>query len=598
MNGAMRLVLSSIFLIFCAVGPIYAQPQSKLALLIGNAKYPLLVKELKNPVNDTIAVEAALRSIGFATQILSDKPRAEIMGAIKRYAAELNRAGKDAIGFLYYSGHGAARPGYPDNYLIPTDVPTMSDRNVWEKAIELNEIKDALKKYAPFATFFLVIDACRDELSLDLKSTGESLKGFVEERDRQGIYIAFSTSFGHTAADWPDRMNGPYAEVLAEEIVRPGIDHLRLFFNVGTRVAALTDDKQEPVEISGLHRLVYFNGEPRPKEDAPQRPPKGEEAQKVWVLISRATDPEIFKKFIEAYAETELAEKARMRLAELDKRLTEPTNNTPPVDPLVTSTKSNWPSYRRGETIVIELKSPLRSGLSAYADFDLGSQTKRTNAQYDQQKSAYFMKQIIPQDTSTGSYKVAVYAEEVKTGRKERRDIPIEIGFTRTEWTATYLQPLPGRPATMIPKGGYAVAVSSDDRSKGEKALREFCTRYPDLNFALYDSVNLKYQIEIGYNLSRQDAETLFQFAKDRKIATPPRLLQYGWDSHAAYYCDCFQIERDNPATSSYPPNGCRVRRQDTNPQSEPTYSPYATDIYYGGRWWFWGSDQHWHQRP
>jgi len=40
--------------------------------------------------------------------------------AIHAFAARLKAAGPDAVGFLYYSGHGIASAG--ENYLIRTDV--------------------------------------------------------------------------------------------------------------------------------------------------------------------------------------------------------------------------------------------------------------------------------------------------------------------------------------------------------------------------------------------------------------------------------------------------------------------------------------------
>jgi uncharacterized caspase-like protein len=40
--------------------------------------------------------------------------------AIHAFAAKLKTAGPDAVGFLYYSGHGIASAG--ENYLIPVDV--------------------------------------------------------------------------------------------------------------------------------------------------------------------------------------------------------------------------------------------------------------------------------------------------------------------------------------------------------------------------------------------------------------------------------------------------------------------------------------------
>ena len=49
--------------------------------------------------------------IGFAEdniRIVANGDRRQILGAIDQHAEALKKTGQDAVGFLYYSGHGAA----------------------------------------------------------------------------------------------------------------------------------------------------------------------------------------------------------------------------------------------------------------------------------------------------------------------------------------------------------------------------------------------------------------------------------------------------------------------------------------------------------
>jgi Caspase domain len=75
---------------------------------------------LKNPYNDIALVGEALARQDF--QVLppiKDATRTAILGGVRELVRRLNTAGGGAIGFIYYSGHGAAEKDTNINYLIP-----------------------------------------------------------------------------------------------------------------------------------------------------------------------------------------------------------------------------------------------------------------------------------------------------------------------------------------------------------------------------------------------------------------------------------------------------------------------------------------------
>jgi uncharacterized caspase-like protein len=135
----------------------------------------------------------------------------------------LRAAGPDAVGLFYYSGHGAADGG--TNYLIPVDVKTIEDGELWDQSLRLTEITRKLKGEAGNATHFVVFDACRNVLKLRRSGTRAVVqsKGFVPVVQEAGMLIAYATAEGELASDVGSGA-GPYAKVLAEEIVKPGVD--------------------------------------------------------------------------------------------------------------------------------------------------------------------------------------------------------------------------------------------------------------------------------------------------------------------------------------------------------------------------------------
>ena len=56
------------------------------------------------------------------------------------------------------------------NYLIPVDVKSAEDGELWDQSLRLTEVTRKLKAEAGNATHFVVFDACRN--TLKLRKTG------------------------------------------------------------------------------------------------------------------------------------------------------------------------------------------------------------------------------------------------------------------------------------------------------------------------------------------------------------------------------------------------------------------------------------------
>ena len=237
--------------------PQAANAQDKFALVIGNKNYSPQVGALVNPHNDAKLISDALAEIGFKVVTIQDGDRTAMLREVSKLAAALGTAGKDAVGFFYYSGHGVSRPGERTNYLIPIDVRNMDDPDIWWKAVKLDDVMEELRRSAPDASHFLVFDACRTELRV---STRGANKSFAPIGRHNGVFIATSTSPDFTATDSPSQTSGPYARALAQELRKPGQDHVNLFQNVKAEVYASTDNpKQVGWETSGLVHRIYLN---------------------------------------------------------------------------------------------------------------------------------------------------------------------------------------------------------------------------------------------------------------------------------------------------------------------------------------------------
>src|SRR5262245_48678247 len=232
-----RFALMLAWGVLLARGAAEAQEPARLALLIGNKGYTPKVGPLKNPHNDVDLIGAALTRLGFKVTVLKDASYKQMDTALKRYVTDVRRAGRSALSFFYYSGHGVANPESQINYLIPVDVADADDDKVWFESFQQNAVIDLLSKQASAATHYLVFDACRNELNVsgpNAKALGSD-KGFVPVADTSGLLIAYATAPKHTASDVGEG-GGPYAKVLAEELVKPGVEAVSMFRNVQIRV--------------------------------------------------------------------------------------------------------------------------------------------------------------------------------------------------------------------------------------------------------------------------------------------------------------------------------------------------------------------------
>jgi formylglycine-generating enzyme required for sulfatase activity len=304
-------MLRAVIALLVFLVPSIAQAEARIALLIGNQDYDPSVGVLRNPLNDIAVVGQALSGQGFEVlPAITNAKRTDILGGVRDLVLRLNAAGAGAIGFIYYSGHGAAEKDTNINYLIPVDAKRPGTSIFWDESVKLDDVLRLLDG-ASSAAKFIVFDACRTELRLPTKDTS---KGLLPVAEQQGMFIAYASAPGHTASDIGDYA-GPYAAALATELGRPGLDHLNLFQNVKEAVLTSTGGAQQPWESNGLGRRVYLTG--RPPQAAAQD--QLSDAAREWSHVDKTSIAEL-ETFLLRHGSSAEADYARARLAPLKKQ--------------------------------------------------------------------------------------------------------------------------------------------------------------------------------------------------------------------------------------------------------------------------------------
>jgi Caspase domain len=295
-----------------------AEAQNRFALLIGNQAYKESVGPLRNPHNDVALVASSLDKLGFKVAIAKDASYKSIDTALKTHIQQVRRAGKDTISFFYYSGHGASDPETRINYLIPVDVESADDANLWTNSFELNDIVSKLREQAPEATHYVVFDACRDELRL-VRQGNKALggeKGFTPVSTVTGVMIAYATAPGRTASDVGQRA-GPYASALAEELSKPGVEAVTMFRNVQLKVKQTIG--QDPWLSFPTLPAIYFAG--KGANDDQLRQKQIETA--FWESAKSSGGATLLSAYVERYPNGAYVSVARAMIRDLERKQVE-----------------------------------------------------------------------------------------------------------------------------------------------------------------------------------------------------------------------------------------------------------------------------------
>ncbi len=246
-----------------------ALAETRLALVIDQTNYAHTAElsrvTLANTEGDLI--HAALVDTGFKVTRVSDRTKQQLIDALDDFRILLEQAGPEAVGFVYYTGHGAQHPQSRSSYLLGTDARMRSASDLAAYGIDLEAQRDGFAATGAKAVF-LVFDACRNV------ATGSgykaNVKGISRVEAEADMLIAYSTGLDDVAEE------GVYAPVLAEEIRRPGQTAETLFASVQQRVASATERKQRPWYNPQLYNKVCFNGCDMPvvRDVAAAAPPK------------------------------------------------------------------------------------------------------------------------------------------------------------------------------------------------------------------------------------------------------------------------------------------------------------------------------------
>lgn len=226
--------------------------EPRFALLIGNERYA--GNRLETPVADVRMLADLLASLGFTVHKIENGDRGVMHEALAAFAACLDEAGRDAVAFVYFAGHGFQDEGI--NYLVPVSTELPSRAYLKARTLAVDDIVQALAATARKANV-IVLDACRKSPLAVQPRTRDVTEGLADLKlpPEVTILVAYSTSAGSVAADdlsmvgADGRRHSPYATALQQALpglLEPNRRIHDVFVEAAERVKRTTNGTQSP----------------------------------------------------------------------------------------------------------------------------------------------------------------------------------------------------------------------------------------------------------------------------------------------------------------------------------------------------------------
>lgn len=217
------------------------EPDKRIALVIGNSAYRN-TSPLKNPENDSRAIAATFRRLGFDEVVEKhDLTFADLSAELKNFG---DRAESADWAVVYYAGHGIEVGGI--NYLVPVDAALKASTHVDDEAVPLQRVLAKVELARKMR--LVILDACRDNpFAAQMAQAGGSRsvgRGLARVEPDPGVLVAYAARDGQVAADGGGEDNSPYAAT---------------FCSAASAVRKATNGKQVPFTYGSLpEEEMYF----------------------------------------------------------------------------------------------------------------------------------------------------------------------------------------------------------------------------------------------------------------------------------------------------------------------------------------------------
>jgi uncharacterized caspase-like protein len=222
---------------------------ARVALVIGNGRYPDARTPLTQPINDARALTAALRDDGFEVDVVEDANREDMRRAVDRLTSKV---GRDSVVMLFYGGYGiqAGR----ETYMVPVDAAIWKEGDVRRQGTSVESVLEALKQRGARASLVVLDASRRNPFERRFRTFSHGLAAIEAP---QNTLILSSATPGKVVDDSRDENSALVAELLKNLNSQSGSAQT-IFTRTRIGVSRSSDGQQVPTVSSSLSEDIRF----------------------------------------------------------------------------------------------------------------------------------------------------------------------------------------------------------------------------------------------------------------------------------------------------------------------------------------------------
>jgi uncharacterized caspase-like protein len=223
---------------------------SRIALVIGNGRYPDANAPLTQPINDARALTASLRRNGFDVDVVEDASKDDMSRAVDRLKSKIR---PDSVVMLFFGGYGVQAGR--ESYMLPVDARIWKEADVRRDGLSVESVLEAIKERGA-RTKLVVIDASRrNPYERRFRAFSHGLAPIMAP---DNALILSSATPGKVADD----SKGPYSVLVAELLNNLNASHAgaeTVFNKTRVAISRASDGEQVPSVSSSLLDDVRFS---------------------------------------------------------------------------------------------------------------------------------------------------------------------------------------------------------------------------------------------------------------------------------------------------------------------------------------------------
>ena len=228
-------------------GAATTRPQ-KLALVIGNGRYPDASAPLAQPINDARALTTSLRSDGFEVDVVEDASRDDMVRAIARLKSKI---GPDSVVMLFFGGYGVQAGR--ESYMIPVDATIWKEADVRRNGISIESVLDMMKAQGARAKLAVIDASRRNPWERRFRTFSHGLAPI----DASGNALILTSAMpGKVADDSAGSHSVLMTELLNNLAAKTGVE--TAFNNTRAAVTKASEGEQVPSVSSSLSEDLHF----------------------------------------------------------------------------------------------------------------------------------------------------------------------------------------------------------------------------------------------------------------------------------------------------------------------------------------------------